>query len=156
MNKTEEQQHTDLEGRLIYFLKGDSLAVKFCMDLVYIAHLWDDLIDKDKERTDQEINDAFRLALIEIPANRFFLMNQSVLTPIMLNIILKWQDSNILEKGSAHDKHMAYVHRAGITEIFNICAFLTGGVEWATEHGPDIRRLYDEKLETFMEEMNNA
>lgn len=150
-----EQQKAFTE-KLFYFFKGDEWAVRFCVDFVYICHLWDDLIDKDKDRTDQEINDAFRIALVDIPTNPFFAKHRQALCPIVLNIILRWQDANVLERGNDHDKHMAYMHRAGMLEIFNICAYLIGGPNWVYEVGPDMRRMYEEKLEDFMEEMNHA
>jgi hypothetical protein len=145
-----------LVEKLRYFLGANEFAIRLCVDLIYIAHLWDDLIDKDVVRSDQEINDAFRIALVDIPQNPFYQIHQKTITPILLNIILRWQDSNVLEKGEVHDKHLAYGHRAGISEIIGVCAYLVGGPSWAGQQGPDIRRMYEEKLEDFMEEMNNA
>ena len=34
--------------KLLHFL-GDEQAVVYCIDVVFIAHKWDDLVDKDKE-----------------------------------------------------------------------------------------------------------
>lgn len=156
INHKELQQQQELTEKLYYFLQGDEYAMRFCIDFVYICHLWDDLIDKDNPRTDKDINDAFRVALVDIPANPFYLRHIQDLRPIILNIILKWQDANVLERGSDHDKHMAYMHRAGMLELFNICAYLIGGPDWARKVGPDMRRIYEETLESFMEEMENA
>ena len=139
--------------RLQFFLKDDQWAIQLCLDLVYIAHLWDDLIDKDKDRSGSDINMAFAVALINIPANPFYKVHAATLHPILLNTILKWQDANTLEVGSEHDMRLAFVHRAGIVEIFNICAYLIGGMPWAVEHGPDIRRMYQESWDEFSEEM---
>jgi len=145
-----------LTDKLIYFMKGNLDAVRFCIDIVYIAHLWDDLIDRDIERSGHDINQAFRIALMDIPSNPFYYNNMSDLRPLMMNAILQWQDANILERGTNHERHMAYMLRASFLQIFNYCAYLVGGPEWVKEIGPDMRRLYEEPLESFMEEMNNA
>ena len=150
---TEIEQQEVLTKKLIHFFRGNLDAVRFCIDFVYICHLWDDLIDKDKERTVNEINDAFRAALVEIPGNVFYLANMHILRPIILNIILQWEDANVLETSSEHDVQMAWMLRAGLIQLFNVCAYIIGGPDWARQVGPDIRRLYDEKLEDFMKEM---
>ena len=156
MEKTELIKQQELSNRLMYFLKGDCNAVKMCMDLTYIAHLWDDLVDKDRTRSDTDINDAFRLALVEIPMNPFYRKFSFDLSPLFLNTILQWEDANVLESAEEHDKDMAYMLRASFLQIFNYCAFLIGGPLWAREIGPDMRRLYAEPLNSFKEEMNNA
>lgn len=155
VNREQEiKQQAALIEKLRYFLKEDIDAVRFCIDFVFICHLWDDLIDKDKERTDTDINDAFLAALVEIPGNPFYMRHMHVLRPVILNIILQWEDANTLERGSDHDKQMAWMLRAGMLQIFNVCAYLVGGPAWAREVGPGIRRMYEETLHDFMEEMS--
>jgi hypothetical protein len=154
MNEVEKQKA--LTDKLLYFLKGDQNAVDFCVNLTYIAHLWDDLIDKNIQRSDADINDAFRAALIDIPCNPFYVHFRTHLAPLMQSAILQWEDANILERGSDHDKHMAYMLRASFLQIFCFCAYLIGGSSWARQVGPEMRRLYEETLESFMEEMKNA
>ena len=155
-NKEFELQHK-LVDKLFVWLKGNEQAVRFCIDLTYIAHLWDDLVDKDKERTDDEINTAFRIALVDIPVNPFYLDNISELRPLMMNAILQWQDANYLEiKGDYHDQHMAYMLRASFLQIFNYCAYLCGGPDWIKEIGPEMRRIYEEDLFEYLKEFENA
>ena len=154
--ETIEQQQA-LVKKLMHCLKGNLDAVKFCIDITFIAHVWDDLIDKDNERTGKDISNAFKSALIDIPANPFYLANINDLRPLMLNAILQWQDANKLETdGNSHDKHMAYMLRASFIQIFAYCAFLCGGGEWAERIGPDIRRIYEEDLYAYLKEFNNA
>lgn len=151
MESFKEQE--ELIKKLLKYLKGNTDAVRFCIDIAFIAHVWDDLIDKDNPRTDNDINNAFKAALIDIPSNPFYLANISDLRPLMYNAILQWQDANKLEKdGNHHDKHMAYMLRASIVQIFSYCAFLCGGSEWAEEVGPDIRRVYEEDLFEYLKE----
>jgi len=151
MKRTEEDQLV-LKNKLNFFLKGNVEAINLCLKLVYVAHLWDDLIDGDP-RPAKDINAAFIICLIDLPSNVFFLENMSILQPIMLNTILKWLDSNELDRGSVHDRQLAFVHRAGICELFNICATIIGGMEWAIKHGPDMRRMYEEDFSEYFNEM---
>ena len=153
----ELQYQKDLVQMLKYCLMDNQDAVRFCIDVTFIAHVWDDLVDKDKERTNEEISNAFKAALIDIPSNPFYLAHINDLRPLMMNAILQWQDANKLEvNGDDHDKHMAYMLRASFIQLFVYCAFLIGGGGWAETIGPEVRRIYREDLYTYMKEMENA
>lgn len=156
--KHEEEGFKFLSDALYKFMRGDKYAVSFCIDLLRVIHIWDDLHDGDYHRSRIEINWAFTQALLGFTTNPFFMANLNDLRPLIMSAILKWQDSNHLElpDTSEHDKHMAYMLRAGIYEIFNYCAYLTGGKQWADQVGPDMRRLYGEQLESFLEECKHA
>ena len=152
----EKTKSEALAKRLFYYMKGNHDAVKFLMDLTYACHVWDDLIDKDEYRTSEEINHAFKIAFIGIQSNPFYLHYQLDLRPLILNAILQWEDANILDHGSEHDQHMAFMLRAGMLQIYNYCAYLIGGPQWAREVGPDMRRLYTENFNDYVKEMNHA
>jgi hypothetical protein len=153
--KSSELNDNNLQD-MLYFLKGDQWAVQFLVDLLYIIHVWDDLIDKDKKRSDGEINDAFKKCFIDIPSNPFYEKYRYDLRPLILNMILQWEDANTLDHGSDHDKHMAFMLRAGYFQIVNYCAYLTGGADWARRVGPQARRLYGEDLNDYMKEMEKC
>lgn len=153
MQATESQ----IKERLLYFLQGNQAAVDMCMAVLYIAHLWDDLIDRDKVRTPNEISQAFILALVGIPGNSFYDQHRFLLQPVFSNAILQWLDSNALERSpEIHDRRMAWMLRASILQIFNYSAFLIGGFDWYQQVGPDMRKLYQENFNDFNEEMKNA
>ena len=137
-------------------LKDDQWAIQFCIDVMFIAHLWDDLIDKDTFRTGEDINEAFRIALIDIPKNPFYLAHIGDLRPVMMNVILQWQDANVLEKGSRQDRAKAFMLKASVLQLFNYCAYLVGGPQWAFEIGPDLRRLYEESIDDYIGSKEHA
>jgi hypothetical protein len=144
---------------LVVAMRQNHNAVAFLDDLLRVLHLWDDLYDQDKTLSPGEISSAFRLALVDIPRNPFYETFRQELVPLIMNVILQWQDANALETGperTDHDLHMAYMLRAGYYQIVNYCAYLVGGPLWAESIGPRLRRLYGEKLEAYMEEMKNA
>ena len=143
----------NLVKNLSYFLKGNIDAMRLIIDIFDLIHIWDDLVDKDKERTSDEINNAFRIALIDIPLNPFYQRYQGHLIPLIMNCILQWEDANEMEKMGDSDKHQAFMLRASVIQLISYCAFLIGGMEWSRQVGTNIRKMYIEQLDKFMEEM---
>lgn len=138
-------------------LRGNQDAITYCMYIYEIAHLWDDLIDKDKDITDEAVNTAFIRALIDIPYNNFYRQNMDYLLPLQHNAILQWLDANKMEKMDLNSKCKAYMLKASFLQIVNCCAALIGGHEWAIQIGVDLRNaLYGETLEEFLGEVQYA
>ena len=151
-----EKKQIDWIQKLSPALKGDQWALQFCIDVMFIAHLWDDLIDRDNFRTSEDISEAFRIALVDIPKNPFYLAHIGDLRPLMMNVILQWSDANVLEKGDREDRAKAYMLKASVLQLFNYCAYLIGGPAWAFEVGPGLRHLYGEFIDDYIGETENA
>lgn len=136
----------------------DADAMRFCLQLMDLIHVWDDLIDKDREVDDTTINRAMLTALVDIPLNPFYHRHIQTLAPLMLNAFLQWQDANSMEVSDAPDSdlNMAWMLRASVYQIFAFCAFLTGGMDYALRVGPTIRRMYGETLEQYKQEMRQC
>ena len=132
---------------LTFFLKGDQNAIKFCEDILFICHLWDDMIDKDKTWTDQDINDAFNKSLSEIPLNPFYQAYFPVLVGMMTNAINQWHVSNVLIKGNGDDRLTAFILLEAIFTIVYYAMSLTGGQQWAIEQGTHFWRYFNKGLE---------
>ena len=128
--------------RLEYFLKGDKYAVLFCLDLLYVCHLWDDLIDGDKERTGEDINQAFIKSLSGIPSNPFYQQCQPALLPMICNAFTMWLESNILKSGNKDQRVTAYALDNGIVEILHFCIVIKGTIEWAREVADEFWELF--------------
>lgn len=138
-------------------LKGSRSAIDYIMELYKIAHIWDDIIDKDKPITDNDVHNAFISALITLPYNEFYRQNIDYLLPLQHNAILQWIDANALEKMDINSKHKAYMLKASFLQIVNCCAALIGGNAWAIEIGAELRNaLYGETLEQFLGEVQHA
>ena len=156
MFNSDFNQQEVIRTNLKYFFQENYAAIEFFLSLWRVTQVWDDLVDGDKAITNDQISEAFRLALVEIPRNPFYVHHQHTLTPLVLNMILQWQDANVLERQSEHDKHLAFGLRAGILQIIPVCAYLIGGADWAAQQGPQMRRIYQEKLVDFMREMEQC
>lgn len=152
---TSERRQEVLE-KLRFFLKDDTQAIKLVLELLFIGHLWDDLIDKDKPRTDAEINQAFSFALGEIPVNKYF----TAVYPLVRNAIGLWETANQLEKGTIDEQTTAFLIRNALMEVIFFLMFLIGGSAWISEQGAEFWRYFGQgihsKLLEFYEEMKHA
>jgi hypothetical protein len=131
---TPEVREAFLE-RLDYFLKGDPYAQKFCLDLLYIAHLWDDLIDQDKPRTGEDISLAFTKALMDLPSNPFYQAHFQMLWALVTNALLQWKDANALMEGNRDHRLMSFILRNALFSVIYFSMYLIGKEEWVAEHG---------------------
>jgi hypothetical protein len=134
---------------------GDAAAVALCLDLLAVAHTWDDLVDGDKPVSPAEINAVFKRLLIDIPRNPFYRACQDELMPLLQNVFLQWQAANVFE-AERSNLPKAYMLRAGIYQIFAYVAWLIGGDDHAALVSPQVWRLYGENLADFEREMNHA
>ena len=97
---------------------GDLYAAQLMQDLSYISHLWDDLIDKNNVRSDDEINSAFERALINVPSNPFFQKHFSALIPLMYTGIIGYMTANRMEQTKdAHSVEIAHGLRYAIGNV---------------------------------------
>jgi hypothetical protein len=136
------------------FLKGDAEAVQFAVRIFRAAHIWDDLVDKDKPVTDDELYAVFWDLLINLPADRFYQKHFGLLSSTLMNAMMNWRVANTLEReGSEKDKSIAFVLRGAYVDILTVSALIVGGLDWVKEVGPAIRRWAHE--ETFAQYLNN-
>lgn len=132
------------------WFKGNASAMRFCADVVEVSHVWDDLVDCDKPVSSSRADQAFRKAMLEIPTNDFYRANFTFLHPVMVMVWAQWSAANGMEAHPFHgDLEKSYMLRASLYQLFHACAVLCGGLDWAAQVGPEIYRLYGERLETF-------
>ncbi len=142
---------------LNYWLRGESAAIVFCLDMIKAIHLWDDLIDKDSKIEDKDINDVFTFLMVDMPLNPFYVRYQRDIAPMMNTIILKWHTANVFEKEKeVNDVEKAYMLRAELYQLFVLCATLIGGREWGREMSVHIWRLYRESVKELKKEVQDA
>lgn len=113
---------------------GDRNAAKFIADLCQVAHLWDDLIDRDTELSEADINKAFTLALVTIPANPFYQANLRELSPLMFSGILGYVTANTLERsGDSHSIEIAHGLRYAAANVAAYVVAITNTESQAQE-----------------------
>lgn len=145
---------SDRNRRLAAWLE-DEHAVRFVIDIGQVAEVWDDLIDKDKDVSAEDINRAFFTLLTQLPLNPFFDRFKFQLMPLMVTGINTWHDANTLETGSDNDKAMAYVLRDWYIELVMFVVYLLHGYEKMRTVSLEIRRFFSqhESLQDYMEKL---
>lgn len=146
-----EQFSEEKLNRLGFFLKDDWEAVRLIIDLLFIAHLWDDLIDHDNPRSDEEINQAFSKAIGAIPVNLFYQAHQRLLGPLLHSTALLWLDSTKMERGTLDDKLNCFIARNAILGVMHYSLCLVGGEPWVKEHGAQFLKEFGPRYQTFTE-----
>lgn len=131
---------------------GNQDAVAFLNLFFDICSIWDDLIDKDKNLSDWDINKAFYSALISLPRNRFYMANFNELNVTVESIIQSWWVANSIEKTSKDDTQLAAANvlKCKFFDIMVKSATIIGGVEHAYKIAPVLASVcYDETLDEY-------
>jgi hypothetical protein len=119
-------------------------AMAFLRGIATVMHTWDDLIDRDRGVSDGEINAAFWLALVELPANPFYAANAEMLRPIIVQSIINWRAATAMERQATceqyNDLKIAFIIRSTYIDLVVMSACILGGADWAAKVAPDLRR----------------
>lgn len=144
-----EEWRQDRDLRLLTWFGGDQTALAFLYSISRITELWDDLIDKDKPVTPEQINDAMFDALVALPCNPFYAKHRTYLTPLMIAAISSWQDANTLSKGTRNQRALAYTLRNMDVQIILAIITLTRGRDTARALGPEIWTYFAAEQDDF-------
>lgn len=139
---------------LEYFLKGNAWAVSLALDLFFLSELIDDLADKDKERSTEDIKLGFRKLLVDFPQNRFYKQFEPQISTLIASTYLMWLDSTALENGNQEERFICFHIRNTTVNIIHHFILLAGGPDWAQEVGPEYWRLFSkqEKMQELINE----
>lgn len=125
------------------WLKNDRDAVAFILAVHKVVELWDDLIDKDKDPQDADINAGLYAAMVTLPRNPFYQRHFALLSPLVESAILDWWTANELETQGGDGLHTSYILRCSGLALTVMCARIIGGVEWASAVNNELRSLGD-------------
>lgn len=149
------QEHFDAFNTFFeYIYQGNNQAVSLSNKLISMASTMDDLIDKDRPVSNDQIYKLVMGAMFEIQVVP--LWYEAGLNHHMLNVMLKWIDANAIESDSnstQDDYAKCYMLRAGIYDIFAVLAHYLHGLDWSSKVGPEIRKFYGETLKDYFTEM---
>lgn len=149
--KQETIEKARLQHQAMRDILSDEEALAFCEAFFFITQVWDDLVDQDKAIDPADVNRAFWLALVEMPANPFFARHAAQLNAFLGQAVCAWFDANVLECGTSHEKTLAFVLRDAVGGLISLCAYLLGGYDRMRAVSPHVRRLvHDETLETYL------
>ncbi len=138
-----------LHDAMLEWFCDDRDAVAFAEEMFDAAQKWDDVIDDG--RIDL-VNGLLSHLAFRVNYGPFFKRYEYLLRPALLMIYLNWRDANVLEKGDEADKEKAFMLRAGIYDMFVLMAWIIGGEDHSARVGPEIRRMYGERLADYLKE----
>jgi len=119
---------------------GDAIAL--FLDFCQLSEVWDDLIDKDKIPTDEEVSDTFNSMLIRLPTNPFYLRYQGWFTCLSILVVNAYHDANQFQLGDKRQRHIAYHLRKMIIEFACLIAFCAGGFPHMRKVSLEIREFF--------------
>jgi hypothetical protein len=141
------------DGKLEWF-GGNQDALNVFRMFVDLSHLWDDLVDKDKEATEDEINNAFLICLVYLPANPFYRSIQEQILPMWLTVVSAYQTANKFEREKdIHGIEIAHGLRYAAGNIVAYMVYVCVGSEKAKEFLPDMwKTVFFERYDDYRKE----
>jgi hypothetical protein len=141
------------EGKLEWF-GGNQDALNMFRMFVDLAHTWDDLVDRDKEVSEDAINNAFAIALVYLPANSFYQNIQQQILPMWVSVIHAFQTANSFEKTKdPHGIEIAHTLRYAAGNIMAYVVHLCVGPEVAKVYLPDMwKAIVVERFDDYRKE----
>jgi hypothetical protein len=140
-------------GKLEWF-GGNQDALNVYHAFVDLAHIWDDLVDKDKPVSADEINLAFLTCLVYLPANPFYRSIQEQILPMWLVVVSAYETANSFEKNKdLHGIEIAHGLRYSVGNILAYAVHLCVGPEKAKEFLPDMwKTIFHERFDDYRKE----
>jgi len=144
-------------GKLEWF-GGNQDALSVYRMLVDLAHIWDDLVDKDKEVTEQTINNAFLISLVYLPLNPFYQAIQRDIMPMWITVVSAYQTANKFEREKdERGLEAAHILRYAAGNILAYAIHVCVGPEKAAEYIPEMwKDVVNESFAEYREGHLNA
>ena len=141
------------EGKLEWF-GGNPDALNMYRMFIDLAHLWDDLVDKDKDVTETAINNAFLICLVYLPTNPFYQQIQRDILPMWITVVSAYQTANKFERTKdAHGIEIAHNLRYAAGNIIAYAIHVCVGAEKAAEYMPEIwKNIVVERFDDYRKE----
>lgn len=131
-------------------------ALEWLVDFYEVIQGLDDWKDNDPVDDNQK-QAVIYMALVNLPANRFFRLYADRLLPIVSNLVLKWCAANHFEEHKETEQlPKCYMWRAGFYDLVLETVACVYGYRTAIEAAPIALSLYGESLDKYLKEFNNA
>jgi len=141
------------EGKLEWF-GGNQDALNMYRAFVNLAHTWDDMIDRDKPVSADDINRAFLTCLVYLPANPFYRAIQDQIMPMWLVVVSSYETANAFEKAKdPHGIEIAHSLRYAAGNIIAYAVHVCLGAEKAKEVLPEVwKAMFYERFDDYRKE----
>ena len=113
---------------------GDNAGADFLVMMLECLHVWDDLIDKDKTVSDEQINELFFKLMVWLPLNPFYQKFAAQLSAVMLTAIQNWRVATDAERGkNMLSREVSFAIRSSYVDVVTLVATLCGGITHGKE-----------------------
>jgi len=145
------------EGKLEWF-GGNEDALNLFRMFVDLSHTWDDLVDKDKDVSGVEINNAFLICLVYMQANPFYRSIQEQVWPMWLTVVSAYETANAYEQNKdEHGIEIAHSLRYAAGHIVAYMVHVCVGPTKAKEFLPEIwKHIIVERFDEYRKEHLNV
>jgi hypothetical protein len=140
-------------GKLEWFGGNEAALAMYAM-FVDMSHTWDDLVDRDREVSERDINQAFLIALMYLPANPFYQHIQPAIMPMWLTVVSAYETANKFERDKdEHGIEIAHSLRYAAGNIIAYAIHVCVGPEKAREYVPDMwKAVFYERFDDYRKE----
>lgn len=144
-------------GKLEWF-GGNQDALNMYRAFVFLAHTWDDLVDKDTPVPENLINQAFLTALVYLPANPFYRSIQDAILPMWLVVVSSFETANTYERAKdPHGLEIAHGLRYAAGNIMAYAVHVCVGPEKAKQYLPEMwKAVFHERFDAYRKEHLDA
>lgn len=119
---------------------GNQDAIRFMTTVSRWSHLYDDLIDGDKEIDPEFVHSVMWDLMVSLPLNKFYVANASMLAPVFATGILNWRGANEMEaSGSKEELYISHATRYSINDLALMVMTIVGGPVHAAKYARDAR-----------------
>jgi hypothetical protein len=145
------------EGKLEWF-GGNQDALNMFRMFVDMSHTWDDLVDKDKDVSEAEINNAFLIALVYLQANPFYRSIQEQIWPMWMTVVTAYETANTFEREKdPHGIEIAHSLRYAAGHIIAYAVQVCVGPEKAKDILPEVwKNIFYERFDEYRKEHLDA
>lgn len=133
-------------------------AIELYKNLCALADIWDNMIDRDKPVTNEQINDVFLTCLYRLPLNPVYNYLQLQIAPMWLTVVSSYEAANKFEADKdQHGLELAHVLRYSAGQIISYIMIYCLGVEKAREYIPEMwKTLANERFDVYLREHANS
>jgi hypothetical protein len=137
---------------------GNVDALNMYRMFIDLSHTWDDMVDKDKELTEDQTNNAFLICLVYLPSNPFYQLIQRDIMPMWISVVSAFQAGNKFEKDKdEHGIEIAHNLRYAAGHILAYAVHVCVGPEKAKEIVPELwKDIVFERFDEYRKEHLNV
>jgi hypothetical protein len=145
------------QGKLEWF-GGNQDALNMFRMFVVKSHTGDDLVDKDKNVSESEINNAFLIALVYLQANPFYRSIQEQIWPMWMMVVTAYETANKFEREKdPHGIEIAHSLRYAAGHIIAYAVQVCVGPEKAKDILPEVwKNVFYERFDDYRKEHLDA